>query len=224
MDSHYKTNRRRFLESCGALMAGSQLLDASQAVPQAYPLAAAPLGPAGGKVSLDGTWNFRPLARTTLKADGSIVAETSNLPPGGQMPVPSNWHLHGLPNFNGRVRFERAFGSEWRLPPSQRAFLIFHGVDYFTEVELNGAIVDRQEGYFQTFEFDVTPQLKPGRNLLEASVDAPKEEVGTVWPDHKRLIKGIFSHWDCKPGGISKEYGQDGTSAGICWRSGKERG
>src|SRR5439155_10073557 len=37
-------------------------------------------------------------------------------------------------------------------------------------------------------------------------------------PDHKRLIKGVFSHWDCKPGSVSKEFGQDGTSAGI-WNS-----
>ena len=60
-------------------------------------------------VWLDGSWSYQPLARTTLKADGSIVDDKSNLPPSGKMVIPANWHLNGLPNFNGRVRFERDF-------------------------------------------------------------------------------------------------------------------
>src|SRR5205823_2188525 len=80
------------------------------------------------KLSLDGTWLYRPEARTTLKADGSIVDDTTSLPPSGRIPVPSNWHLHGLPNFNGRVRFERDFNFAQRLGPDDRAFLVFHGV------------------------------------------------------------------------------------------------
>ena len=134
------------------------------------------------------------------------------------MPVPSNWHLAGLPNFNGRVRFERDFDFAEPVSSPDRVFLIFHGVDYFADVELNGTLVGRHEGYFQTFEFDVTPQIKHGRNHVAVTVDAPFEEAGTVWPDHKRLIKGIFSHWDCKPGSVSNQFGQDGTSAGI-WNS-----
>jgi beta-mannosidase len=134
------------------------------------------------------------------------------------MPVPSNWNLNGLPNFNGRVRFERDFDFGETLSPSDRVFLVFHGVDYFVDVEVNGTQIGRHEGYFQAFEYDVTPEIKRGRNHVVATVDAPMEETGTVWPDHKRLIKGIFSHWDCKPGSTSKEFGQDGTSAGI-WNS-----
>jgi beta-mannosidase len=108
--------------------------------------------------------------------------------------------------------------SKVKLSPSDRVFLVIHGVDYFADIELNGRHVGRHEGYFQTFEFDVTSHLKPGWNHIAVTVDAPKEQVGTVWPDHKRLIKGIFSDWDCKPGGVSKEFGQEGTSAGI-WNS-----
>ena len=170
------------------------------------------------KISLNGTWNDTPVAFTTLKADGSIVENTANLPKPGTMPVPSNWNLEGLKNFNGRVRFERDFNFAEKLSPLDRVFLVFHGVDYFADVELNGAAVGHHEGYFQTFEFDVTPHLKRGRNHLVVTVDAPFEEPGTVWPDHKRMIKGVLSHWDCKPGSVSKEDGQDGTSAGI-WNS-----
>ncbi|MFB3921873.1 MAG: glycoside hydrolase family 2 protein [Terriglobia bacterium] len=167
------------------------------------------------RTSLNGTWDYRPLARTTLKSDGSIAEDKSNLPPGGKMPVPSNWHLDGLPNFNGRVRFERNFDFAERPAAADRVFLIFRGVDYFADVELNGVPIGRHEGYFQAFEFDVTPQLKLGRNHLAVTVDAPLEEPGTVWPDHKRMIKGVFSHWDCKPGNVFKATGQDGTTAGI---------
>ena len=167
------------------------------------------------KISLNGTWDDRPLARTTLKADGSIVEDKSNLPAPGKMPVPSNWHLAGLPNFNGRVRYERGFDFSAPLNAEERVFLVFHGVDYFATVEVNGTEVGRHEGYFQAFEFDVTRQIKRGRNSLAVTVDAPLEDPGPVWPDHKRMIKGVFSHWDCKPGSASNEFGQDGTTAGI---------
>ena len=165
--------------------------------------------------SLNGTWDYAPLARTTLKPGGAIAEDKSNLPAPGRMAVPSNWHLSGLPNFNGRVRFERDFDFAEKLGTGDRVFLIFHGVDYFTEVVLNEMPVGSHEGYFQAFEYDVTPFLKRGRNHLAVTVDAPLEEPGTVWPDHKRMIKGVFSHWDCKPGNVYKATGQDGTSAGI---------
>ena len=171
-----------------------------------------------GKMSLDGIWKYQPIARTTLKTDGTIAEDQSNLPPGGTMPVPSNWHLSGLPNFNGRVKFTREFSFTRALAPTERAFLNFRGVDYFAEISLNGNQVGKHEGYFQSFEFEVTRFLKPGRNELAVTVDAPLEEPGTVWPDHKRMIKGLFSDWDCKPGSVSLKTGQDGTTAGI-WNS-----
>jgi beta-mannosidase len=185
-------------------------------------LFAAPAFGQGGdyprRISLDGTWHYQPLAHTTLKADGSVAEDATNLPPAGTMTIPSNWHLSGLANFNGRVRFIREFNLAEKLTASDRAFLVFHGVDYFAEVELNGAPAGKHEGYFQTFEFEVTPQLKPGRNQLAVTVDAPLEEPRSVWPDHKRMIKGVLSHWDCKPGSVSEKFGQDGTTAGI-WNS-----
>jgi beta-mannosidase len=171
-----------------------------------------------GNMSLDGVWKYQPIAKTTLKTDGQIAEDKSNLPPAGTMPVPSNWHLHGLPNFNGRVKFTREFNFARPLAATERAFLEFRGVDYFAEISLNGNPVGKHEGYFQSFEFDVTPFLKPGRNELTVTVDAPLEEPGTVWPDHKRMIKGLYSDWDCKPGSISLKNGQDGTTAGI-WNS-----
>ncbi|MGE5109975.1 MAG: glycoside hydrolase family 2 protein [Acidobacteriaceae bacterium] len=166
-------------------------------------------------INLDGVWRYKPEARTVLKGDGTIVDSNENLPAAGTMPIPSNWHLNGLPNFNGRVRFEREFDFRQHLDPDDRAFIVLHGVDYFATVEINGAVVGHHEGYFQQFEFDITREVRQGRNRIAITVDAPMEEPGTVWPDHKRLIKGIFSHWDCKPGSTDEKTGQDGTSAGI---------
>ena len=91
-----------------------------------------------GKMSLDGVWKYQPIARTTLKTDGTIAEDKANLPAAGTMPVPSNWHLHGLPNFNGRVKFTREFNFARALAASERAFLVFRGVDYFAEISLNG--------------------------------------------------------------------------------------
>src|SRR2546430_300035 len=60
-------------------------------------------------IRLNGFWEYTPLARTTMGADGLVVDDTRNLPPPGKMEVPSNWQLNGLAGFNGRVRFDRPF-------------------------------------------------------------------------------------------------------------------
>jgi len=208
-------DRRVFLQKATALIgAGSLLASGPKAFSATERTTARPrLGRTA--VSLTGQWNYRPIARTTLHSDGSISEDKSNLPPAGRMAVPSNWHLSGLPNFNGRVLFERDFNFTHKLSPDDRVFLVFYGVDYFSKVALNGTTIGDHEGYFQRFEFDVTRHIMQGSNHLAVTVDAPLEEPGTVWPNHKRMIKGVFSHWDCKPGSTSLEHGQDGTTAGI---------
>ncbi|MDW8100986.1 MAG: glycoside hydrolase family 2 TIM barrel-domain containing protein [Anaerolineae bacterium] len=149
-----------------------------------------------------------------VQADGSVRSFVKDIPSGGQMPIPSNWQLQGLESFNGRVRFSRSFVCD-PLPLGQRAFLVFRGVDYFAEVTLNGRFIGRHEGYFQPFEFEVTHVLREGENQLQVDVDCPAEEPGTVWPDHKWLIKGILSHWDARPGSWDLQRGQEKNSGGI---------
>jgi beta-mannosidase len=166
-------------------------------------------------ISLNGIWNYHPIARTTIRDDGSITKNTTNLPAKGRMPVPSNWQLNGLPGFNGRVRFDREFRFDESLHPAKRAFLVLHGVDYFAEVELNGTTLGKHEGYFQKFEFDVTRQIRNGVNHLAITVDAPLEEKGTVFPQRKRLIKGVLLQWTWNPGSVDDDYVQQQTSAGI---------
>lgn len=166
------------------------------------------------RVTLNGSWHYEPLAWTTIQADGSLRESTEKLPPSGEMELPMNWQLRGLDSFDGRVRFTRGL-----IRPStaadERLFLVFRGVDYFADVTLNDHFLGRHSGYFQPFAFEVTDLLQTGENSLRVDVDCPKEEPGSVWPDHKWLIKGILSHWDCRPGSWDPATGQEQNSGGI---------
>jgi beta-mannosidase len=148
-------------------------------------------------IDLGGGWSYRTL-------DGPARE--------GEMPVPSNWHKAGLENHAGAVEFRRRFQGP-ALSLEQTARLVFHGVDYFAEVTLNGTRLGSHEGYFQRFAFDVTDVLAE-ENELVVRVDAPREPLD-IWPNRKRLIKGIFQHHDCRPGSWSPSRGQDEGTGGI---------
>ncbi len=54
--------------------------------------------------------------------------------------------------------------------PKQAVFLCFDGVDYIAEVFLNGSLLGTHEGFFGAFEFDATPYLREGENILTVTV------------------------------------------------------
>ncbi|HVO73227.1 MAG TPA: glycoside hydrolase family 2 TIM barrel-domain containing protein, partial [Ignavibacteriaceae bacterium] len=91
----------------------------------------------------------------------------------------------------------------------------FKGADYFTEVWLNDKFLGKHEGYFQPFFFDVTESLNESFSLLIVKVTSPLEDPGKTWPHKKKLIKGIFSHHDCRPGAWNPQFGQDRNTGGI---------
>lgn len=164
--------------------------------------------------SLAGTWSCTPLSRVTLRADGTWEQDRTSLPPAREMMVPSHWEREGLESFFGTVRFERGFEAPER-GPGESVWLSFKGVDYFATVSVNGQEVGRHEGYFQAWDLEVTEYLLPGDNRLVVEVTSPKEEPGAAWPDSKRVIKGVLSHWDCRPGSWDPSTGQDIHSGGI---------
>lgn len=157
-----------------------------------------------GKVSLNGTWEALP-------CPPGQTWTYDRLPAGGWRPiaVPANWHLAGHPHHHGTVWYRRRFPAI----RGERVWLVFTGVDYYAEVYLNGCRLGAHEGYFQPFRFEVTDLLQPQNELL-VKVDSPFEEPG-VWPDKKRLLKGIFSHHDARPGAWDLQRGQDGNTGGI---------
>jgi len=126
--------------------------------------------------------------------------------------VPVNWELAGLHNYNGTVWFIKKFDAE---TSKKLVVLLFKGIDYFSDVWLNDNYLGSHEGYFQHFSYDVSGIIKKKDNLLVVKVISPFEEPGSVWPLKKNLIKGIFNHHDCRPGGWSPQHGQDKNTGGI---------
>ena len=155
-------------------------------------------------VSLDGEWQF--LAQN--RGDDTFSWEG--------IYVPANWYKQGF-DISGDARYEKDFFVESSLQGKQIT-IVFNGIDYYSDVWLNGQKLGNHEGYFQKFSFDATSLIKWGEsNTLFLRVDSPLEK-----PDdfslRKRLIKGIFSHHDTRPGGAWSKRGQEKNTGGI-WNS-----
>lgn len=160
-------------------------------------------------ITLNGKWKFITDAGSELTYDEVEKKYLEN--DIREMEIPSNWELQGLHNFNGSVWFIKEFTIS---TPNHLSILKFNGVDYFTDVWLNKKFLGSHEGYFQPFFFDITDYVSE-KNLLIVKVTSPLEEPGTVWPHKKKLIKGIFNHHDCRPGGWDLQHGQDKNTGGI---------
>ncbi|MEM2878485.1 MAG: glycoside hydrolase family 2 TIM barrel-domain containing protein [Candidatus Hadarchaeales archaeon] len=157
---------------------------------------------------LDGVWRFRTSDRVTADRPQAPDLSDSGW---GRMRIPVNWHLGGLEDYHGKVWFRKNF----RARDSGWATLRFNGVDYAARVWLNGRYLGRHEGYFAPFEFNVSGILEK-ENLLAVEVDSPWEREED-WPNRKRIVKGVYGHHDCRPGGVSRD-GQRWNTGGI-WNS-----
>jgi len=144
-------------------------------------------------LDLCGEWEAKPVARFNGKygEDGW-----------SKMTVPGHWQQH--PDFEyyaGKMVYHTRFESPPRRE-GMRYFLRFNGVFYWSVVYLNEARVGENEGYFFHRDYEVTDVLEDENDLL-VEVDCPDEKT----KNRKRLITGVFSHWDCldpatNPGGI----------------------
>ncbi len=164
-------------------------------------------------ISLNGMWNY--VTDTDSKYSFAEIETLFKQNPTNKISVPSNWECEGFHNFNGSIWFATKFTITNSLAQDEMAILQFKGVDYFADVWINGQIIGTHEGYFQKFAFNISMGLKIGGNFLVVKVTSPKEIPGEAWPLKKQLIKGIFNHHDCRPGGWSYEFGQDQNTGGI---------
>jgi beta-mannosidase len=140
------------------------------------------------RIRLHGPWQFEPLARTAVHADGRIEQRFGPVPPPGRMRIPTTSAGTVLDGFRGRVRWRRDFHWPPRtLEPHERLWLAFYGVDYFADVALNDVPLGRHEGYFDPFEFEATG-LIGRRNELVVDVDCPAE-MDACRP---RMIRGTL--------------------------------
>ena len=173
--------------------------------------AAAAIKSGSTEISLNGDWQFQPgdLASQAAYETGFNDRQWPKIK------VPSNWYLQGY-DISGVAWYRRHFRVDRSLA-GKTLTLNFSGVDYAAEVWLNGEYLGFHEGYFQPFVFDVSKFIKPGKdNVLVLRVDSPVEKVGPeAWSLNKRLIKGIFSHHDTRPGGAWSARGQEKNTGGI---------
>jgi len=136
--------------------------------------------------------------------------------------VPNNYGLEGsLQRHYDPVWYRRKF----QLDDKQKVELHFLGVDYLSEIWLNGTKLGDHEGYFAPFYFDITQYIEI-INVLVVKVTDPCEHLdpnGTVRSHLKKYIKGTMNYHDSRPGGLpgklspkwSSEWGQSLTTGGI---------
>ncbi|MGV6810429.1 MAG: glycoside hydrolase family 2 protein [bacterium] len=160
------------------------------------------------KISLDGRWHFLVENEIKNTSNSNNSWQTIN--------VPANWYKEGY-DIHGKATYKRNFFLAGHHE-NKRITLIFHGVDYFTEVWVNGKKIGKHEGYFQRFHFDITHAVNFNKsNEIIVQVDSPREKPED-FSLNKRLIKGIFSHHDTRPGGAWSDRGQEKNTGGI-WDS-----
>jgi len=144
-------------------------------------------------LDLCGEWEMKPVERFDGRYDGEGWVETR---------VPGHWQLHpSFEFYGGKMVYQKGFDAPPRAE-GRRYFLRFNGVFYWSIVNLNGARIGENEGYFFPRDYEVTGVLEDKNDLL-VEVDCPDEKN----KNSKRLVTGVFSHWDCldpatNPGGI----------------------
>jgi len=89
-------------------------------------------------IRLRGPWEYQPLARATLRADGSVSWDDRGLPPGGSIALPADWGGVLGNDFRGLARFTRRFAQPTGLDAATRVWLVIENVDWQAAVALNG--------------------------------------------------------------------------------------
>jgi beta-mannosidase len=182
------------------------------------------------RTTLNGIWRLLPVEMFAQGyyplADDLWIAQE----------LPAHWQQHPLlEQYDGKIVYRRQFGlDDGRLTiddssetgagvpdhpngtsetspngpsstvhrPQRRHWLRLNGCFYWSQPFLNGVDLGRHEGYFAAQEHDVTAWVQP-ENTLVVEVECPDEHNKSG----KRLITGVFSHWDgldpeTNPGGI----------------------
>ncbi len=122
----------------------------------------------------------------------------------GEIQVPGHWR--SAPDFaqaDGPLLYRRRFAAP-ALEPGRRAFLELEGVFYFADVWFDAEYLAATEGYFFPHTLEVSNPLRArADHTVAIEVGCPPQTDRTA----KRLITGVFSHWDnldpqWNPGGL----------------------
>ena len=158
--------------------------------------------------TLNGQWKFHYAENPGAVPTGIEAADYDDTTL-AEIPVPSNWQMHGygLPNYTN-VRYpypvdppfvpdDNPVGSYRRsfsLPASwnaRRTFLVFNGVNCYFRAWVNGTEAGMSKGSHMPAEFDITDLVQEGANSLAVQVyqwsDASYLEDQDMW-----RFSGIF--------------------------------
>ncbi|NRF71672.1 glycoside hydrolase family 2 protein [Aquincola sp. S2] len=118
---------------------------------------------------LDGPWRFH-------RADVAGAAElTLDDDAWQRVTLPHTWNAPdgevGGPYHRGAGWYRRTIDRPVSATPGRRRFLEFDGATLAADVWVNGRLAGRHEGGYARFRIDITPLLKPGRNLVAVRVD-----------------------------------------------------
>jgi beta-mannosidase len=154
---------------------------------------------------LNGTWQLLPVEEF---AQGYYPLDTTAWL---SQDLPAHWQQHPLLEYYaGKMVYRRTFdvapiptdAQSATADATLRYWLRLNGTFYWSQAFFNGIDLGRHEGYFAAYEREVTAWVAR-ENTLIVEVECPDEhdKLG------KRLITGVFSHWDAldpatNPGGI----------------------
>jgi hypothetical protein len=79
-----------------------------------------------------------------------------------------------------------------RIEPGRRLFVQFDGAATSAQLFLNGKRLGRHDGGHAAFRFDLTPALRPGRNLLAVRVDNSPDEAITPLGGDFTVFGGLY--------------------------------
>ncbi len=110
--------------------------------------------------------------------------------------VPGDWNSQKRELFfyEGTIWYKTDF--DYQPEPGHRTFLHFGAANYDAKVALNGQSLGEHEGGFTPFNFEVTEQLRPGKNFLIVKVDNTRRREGvpttnTDWWNYGGLTRDV---------------------------------
>ena len=180
--------------------------------------------------SLNGVWKYR-IDQNDVGVRQSYYLSNGEEDIWKEVKVPHNWYLtEEIGDYFGTIWYTRKFKAPKEMK-GKRVFLYFEGVDYISEVWLNGSYLGFHEGMFNSFEYDITSCIDwEGDNLLIVRDSAPKDTTEYIPADKMEVpmsekykvhqskgitqIKGHMIEAMHRPG-CKTAYRQDGNSGGI---------
>lgn len=107
-----------------------------------------------------------------------------------------DWEYVSIPDYRGPVGrwtgfYRREFTFDQSYSDGKRIYIKFLGVDYITNVYLNGRYIGTHEGFFAPFEFDITNSIKyKEKNILVVEVKNDATTLGLASWDERQDIEG----------------------------------